>query len=574
MNGWLTVRAWMSAALLAVAGVGAAPGADAPAAEPIVELPPLIVADSAGARPWRYAAIDGVEVLSRCDDAITCDWLQRHQRLTELFALVLPPDLQFRTRMPVTIILVDAAATPALSATLVRQFGRDGAAPAAGGPHIRLLPNLELGDVDALTSFAIVDPRVFDADRLGFAPEHLQMLLRLRVPPLPPWLVEGYAALLAELQFREKTVELPALQWTTYSETERLRSDPEAPRRLLSAEEFFNRPVPPDDAALHQLQAKLFIRWCVSDPERRLALWRFVTDPAPVSDATLRRWFGLGFSDWRDVLSDTLPAALRRPVEFGPAKLAKLPVVKVRDATPAEVGRMKGEWERLAARFVRQRQPRFVAQYVELARRTLQAAQEAAGPEPRLCAVRGLLEADAGDLVAARPFLELAGAAGRSRPRVHAELAAFRLADALESERDKSGLITPGQAEVVLDELRRAQEQLPPLAQVEVLRLETWLRVGVVFDAPRIAAADAAVARFPASLPLLYFAALAHRRAGDLSGALALADRALAFDLAPRAREQFVQLRQRLSATPQSGALIPVAEPTVTPPRGESAPGS
>ncbi|HRP06153.1 MAG TPA: hypothetical protein PLV87_14660, partial [Opitutaceae bacterium] len=66
-----------------------------------------------------------------------------------------------------------------------------------------------------------------------------------------------------------------------------------------------------------------------------------------------------------------LPGAVEQPVTFRVAKVPKSPAIKLRDATPLDVARIRGDWERLQISFVRKAFPDVVDKYVEQARKTL-----------------------------------------------------------------------------------------------------------------------------------------------------------------------------------------------------------
>src|SRR5207237_10763011 len=131
-----------------------------------------------------------------------------------------------------------------------------------------------------------------------------------------------------------------------------------------------------------------------------------------------------------------------------------LPDFTLRPAGDVEVARIKGDWERLEIGYVKAQFPVLEPKYVEQARRTLRRGHDGGSRDPRLLAVMGLCEVDAGNDIAAREFLEDAAARGQSlRPRAWFELARLRFA-ALEARRDGAGAgLTPAQASGVLTPL-------------------------------------------------------------------------------------------------------------------------
>ena len=155
------------------------------------------------------------------------------------------------------------------------------------------------------------------------------------------------------------------------------------------------------------------VRWALQDPARQWAFWRFATRVTlePFSEKLWQECFGASSADVRDDLSDYLPTAISKPVFISSEKLPKLPAFELRAATPGEIARVKGEWERAEIGYVRQRHPEFVERYVEQARRTLVRAYDSGEREPRLLATLGLCQVDANDDVGALSALEAAAGA-------------------------------------------------------------------------------------------------------------------------------------------------------------------
>ncbi|HVU36436.1 MAG TPA: hypothetical protein VHE61_23560 [Opitutaceae bacterium] len=550
---------WALPLLLAAAPLGFA--ADA---QPPIELPPMIVSDVTGARPWHYASGPGIEVLARCDDDLAADFIRRNERLTQLLEYVLPARFRFRTTAPRIAILVESAGSPSLSQGLVEQFGgtdrKPDAAP-AGATAVRILPNLELNDVDVDMVFGVIDPRTFNADRLVFAPEHIRYAIERRVPPLPAWFVEGLSRLLTQAEFTDDEVRFPEFPCASPEEAARLGADPDAPRPIGSLVDLFGAP-PADPAALAhwQAEAELFARWCLEPgaPDRRPALWRFADAASRVgpSDALARECFQLGYAGLRDRLSDYLPEAIDHRIVLRPP-VTRVPDVAVSTATYAQIGRIRGEWERLEIRFVQTRHPEFAPQYIQMARDTLRRARERVPTDTGVRVATALLDCDLGQRAAARPLLEavFANPDELVRPRAYVELARMRLDDALAVAR-VHGELSRAQAAVALQALQRAISELPPLAEAYALTAEIWARSDAVLSDPQLALLSRALEEYPTNIRLLYYTAVLQVNRKDYDRALDLVRRGVAAAQGTPAQAQFVALRDALlkvRASPPAG---------------------
>lgn len=539
------------------------------AAEAPVELPPLIVSEGRGARPWRFASSEGIEVLARCDDDIIVDTLRRLHDLTEITRVLIPDEQQYHTTQPQTVILVEAADAPGLSRALVEQFttpegktrppeattpapplpdpppGTNSLIPRLR-PEIRMMPNLELSDVDAETVFALVNPTNFESERMGFTPQHMRLVVERRVPPLPRWFLEGYRRLTASLEFTRGSMRLPPLVWQDATVSRRLREDPDAVRELLPATEFFTLARRGSEAELERWtpQAELFVRWCLETEERRRALWRFLAMRSVESEERLRTCFGIGYADWRDRLSDYLPRATDETLEFGPVRLSKAPKIAVRNATPAEIGRLKGEWDRLVAGFVQRRYPDYAGRYQAMAQDTLDRARTAAPNDPHVLTEIGLLAIDSGDLGKGRSYLEAAYATGvRLRPRAIVELASFRAMDV--DDANGAGL-SLGQVMMIRQLLQEAEAQQPPLAVTYALRAKLITAREERAPLDELRKIQEGFERFPQHPALLYYGSLVAASYISIDRSLQLVETGAASAPTPQLRARFEDLKARL----------------------------
>jgi hypothetical protein len=306
-------------------------------------------------------------------------------------------------------------------------------------------------------------------------------------------------------------------------------------------------------------QAALFVRWALDGERapRRAAFWKLVDRACnePVTEECFRDCFGFGYADARDRLSDYLPSAVRNPIRLRAEKLTRLPSVRMRDATRTEIGRLKGEWERLEIGFVRARHPEFTGKYQEQAHRTLTQAFEAAPQDPRLLTVIGLYEIDVGNETQARPYLEAAAKARIVRPRLYFELSRLRYAEARANAAGRDGLLSVAQANSVLDPLNFGHTQTPPLVENYLLVAEVWSRAEAALERRHFALLEEGLRLFPQNPRLLYGVAALNALQGRRTEATALVERGLRIVQSGPAREAFLKLQAALAnATPPRAA--------------------
>lgn len=557
-------------ALVAVLALGAAA---AGAAEPkAIALPPFLVEETAQRLPWRTAEVGGWEVLSSCPERLTHALIANHYRLHVLLGELLPPALQLAMTEKQTLLFVDSAHQPPTSQEVVAAMALTAAeqdrlddvvVPIDDGrlrrrplpPRYSFLPNLRLWDRDAGALFAIAREAEFDANRVALTPDYVAYLLRNRLPALPPWFVSGVLTLYARARMTEDALTLERLDWLSETGSAALKTGPEANRALLPLAEFFAGELSSSDRvegealSLWQAQAALLVRWGLSGrgAPRREALWKFVARAAvePVSEALFQDCFGLDFAAAQQQLTAFLPEAMRDRLALRPGKRVRPPDYVLRPATEVDVARIKGDWERLEIGYVKTRFPVLVPKYLEQARHTLLRAYDRGSRDPRLLAVIGLCEIDAGNDLAARPFLEDAAARdGTLRARACFELARLRFA-ALRPTRTGAPALTPAQAGEVLPLLQAARTQQPPLEEVYELIAEVWAACAQTPTRAELAVLEEGVRFFPRRGELVYRTAELNVRHGftDTARWLITLGLTLAPDSAARTRFEALQAR-------------------------------
>lgn len=593
-RGWILGMVLIAGALTPAARGAGAPS-DRPALQPArgaVPLPPFLVEESRSRRPWRYASCPGLEVLSRCPDDVTEGIVGQYFRLHALLALMLPPEFQGHSDVPVNFIVYDADAQGTLARGLVDRL-KSLAEEHHDGDYA-VMPNFRLWDQDSLAIFFSVDSRPsnrrqLETTGLTLTADYLRFRLTTRTPTLPGWFVEGMLELYkgvelvapptsrthafdwgGGLEQPSQRVSFPSFVWISPEETKRLRHDPSTMPLLPLADLFA---VPPwEEAPAAQAQraaeAALFIRWAL-DPKKpgatapaadgvkplppqalqAAALWSFVRQVAagvPAADA-FEASFGVGFTEFEPHL------AAYRLVATGMFNGFKLPLdtveppdVALREASAAEVGRIKGRLERLDVRYVRALAPSLVPQYEAQAQATLHRALEHAAGDPRLLAELGLCEADGGDDASARPVLAAAAAAGVVHPRVYGELARIEFEQA-ETATPAEPAGPAAAAARALAWLDRADTQAPALWENDYLRARILARHRELITPAGLARLRTGAALFPDNAVLGYAVALVHAIAGDRKDARTLLGRTMAVTRKPAALARLRQLEEALA---------------------------
>ncbi len=467
-----------------------------PKVEMTVQLPPFIVEQTAGPK-WRYTRIPRFEILSRCNDLTTEQLALAFHRANQLLGLVLPEQFQLKLDVPQALIFYDETLWPVAEQQAVAAMLKahpparaDGLPSPGTAPRVRLEPitgakllgngpasqaaahdsffsNLMLTDADSITTFALVSASTIDPQRSYLTPAYVANLLEHRTSALPEWFTAGFMRLYERMDFQDNTVSVRPIRWSfpTPTASETKPGNP-APDLIPPALFFAGKANTAPDLHTWLEQSELFVSWGLDPAQGRTeAFWQFVEHACsePVTEARFQECFGFDFSEATHRLTAyslnhpglrwTLPAALARP-----------PADPIEDATPRQIARLKGEWERLEARYVRKNQPDLEKHYVTLARRTLRRPYDRGDRDPRLLASLGLLELDAGNKTEATKLLEEAVQTGAVRPRAYYELARLRY-DALVGRSTRNdGKFTAEQVASVVEPLLAGMKQSPPLA--------------------------------------------------------------------------------------------------------------
>ncbi|MBI5770486.1 MAG: hypothetical protein HZA93_22100 [Verrucomicrobia bacterium] len=531
-----------------------------PATGAVVELPPMLVEESVSNVPWLYLSAGGTEFLSRCSAGTTREiaaaWLHQQQ----LLRVLVPDEFLVQMDVPAVFVLYSQDLAHTVSAEIQRELTahstRDRDAP-RGGSGVNIAPSMRLADRDMHASIAYVDEALFDGATLRIAASHVRYLLKGRVPELPAWLAEGLERAWPRADFVLDPITLAPMEWLDPRESDELAGDRAHPRALLPAGELLApeavRVRENQHARRQQIRAaqqELFFRWAVAaGGATRDAFWKFAARAAeaPADEAMFESCFGFDFAELRDRLSDHLPKAVKNFVWIAPGRLPPLPRLEVEAATPNQIARVRGEWERLAIGYVQKRLPSARDPYLAQARRTLQRAYAAGDRDPRLLATLGLCEVDAGNDAGARPHLEAATAGGVVRPRAYFELARIRFA-ALRHGTPETKAFSFTELAPVMQPLQRTLTQAPPLHEAFTLLAEAWARCDIAPSPAEFAELQLGARLFARQPTVGYPTALALARHGRKAEAAAVLEACAPYPADEETRAGLTRLRTELAA--------------------------
>ena len=548
---------------LALALFAARLGSTARAADstPAVLLPPMLVEESVSGVPWLYANVGGTEFLSRCSEGTTRDLVEAWLTKLQLVEALVPGEFLARMDVPAVFVLHSQDLQQTVSAEIQHELNeRDRDDHGARKTDVNIAPSMRLADRDMHASIAYVDEVRFDGANLSVSPSHVRYLLNARVPELPEWMTEGIERTWRRADFVLNPITLGPLVWQNQNESDELDDDPSRPRALLPANELFATGISratenrhPRHAQTRAAEQELFFRWAmVLSEATRAAFWKFAARAAegPVTEEMFEACFGFDFAELRDRLSDYLPKAVVAEPSIDPGTLPDLPRFEVTRATPNQIARVRGEWERLAIGHVQRRLPQVLEPYIAQARRTLRRAYSAGDRDPRLLATMGLCEIDAGNPAGAREFLEPAVAGGVVRPRAYYELARLRFAelrrDAPDTKKFSATELAP-----IFQPLQRTLTQAPLLPEVFTLLGDAWARSTTAPSAPELVGLEKGARLFARHATVAYSIAHALAQHGRKTEAAAVLDACVGDVTDENTRTEIARLRAELPAAPR-----------------------
>jgi hypothetical protein len=260
----------------------------------------------------------------------------------------------------------------------------------------------------------------------------------------------------------------------------------------------------------------------------------------PVTEPMFKECFGMGYQQMLLRLRRYLNDTAYEYQEFEAKKGGGLPEPKpldLRDATPPEIGRLKGEALVLAGRTD--------AAYEEMR------AGYARGPaDPALVASFGVLEVRRGETKRAREFLEAANRLQAANPTAGLALARLRYAEAQAKPGAADGQLSEAQTRSVVAPLDAARRTPPAMPEVYELMTDAWLHSAATPGKADLGMINQGVVLFPRRPLLLYQAAELNRQYGDPREARLMATAGLQLSRTEDSRQAFQAILDTLDTPP------------------------
>ncbi|SDS51307.1 hypothetical protein [Opitutus sp. GAS368] len=572
---------------LALSGLAlSAPSASPETAGEVVKLPDVSVTDVRLPPPpesWQYVRLeDGTEVLSNAAEGASKRLLRDFQIFQQALEVVWPQPQR--------------AGAPARTLILCGRRNKfsDFAAPADAsadtGSTSLFLRNREQATiiVDLQASVITLNGQTDDAGNSTtnfevdpykqLYREYVRYLLSQGDVPPPAWVQEGMAQIVMAMEFTPKWIIFGRVDSSAYQPAQpaaipdgaapddgsaaedvpALTSVGDRPfnvalqrRALIPLDQFFAITADSNEARnplgnnRWAKQAYAFVHLCLFGENGRFkeAYTNFTQRLAkePVSEALFRECFKMSYkqmlNELRGYIDFTNHTSTTYTLKAGAPPLGGGPIV-MREATDAEVGRIKGDAQRLAGR-ANDALATYTGSYARGAR------------EPAFLAAYGVAASQAGENDRARAALEAAVKAGVRRPAAYVELARLRLAAAKARPAAAGGRLDAPQINSVLEALMPARRLGPPLPETYETAGETWLACVSLPPKDHLAVLMEGVKLFPRDAALYYALAEIYHRAGDSPTAAKVAQAGLALgtDAAGKAR-----LEQLLASLPPAGA--------------------
>jgi hypothetical protein len=528
MAGWLSSRGL---------------GAEATVAEPPpVMLPAFVVNEDREQPKWRYIGHRDFEVLTLVSTGTAEEFAEQLSRTIEILDVLIPPAVRLRLPTPAGFIFDPQVAVPlgvdGGVATLATERGVK-----LNRPHTSYLLNYGRLDRDAFAFYVsvigptgitrsanaiVVGPSTQTVAARAVSAGLYPSLIAQSRPPPAAWLVEGVrtVVLMSHLDGRAlRFGEFPGKRspLMPFAEVARVLGRDPIARPVSAAEREAMRAA--SDTAV------AFAKWALfaDDGKHRPRFWDFYQRAARDPDAGE----ALFQSSFGKSSAEILPlvAAYRSKTDWGglrvsfPKPKQAVSPEKIRDATPAEIARITGEWARLAAPTF----PRYKDQLLARAGRILdRGLKDSPTRDPSLLAAVGIYRAEMGRDAEALPLLDEATKGGVVRPRAYLELARIRLAaswKALGAGEKLSAAEVGGAMEL----LQRANAQSDQQEHYYELLVSLWENAGNKPTRAELAPLAACAKIFTPRTDLTLRSAKLHAALGYTTEARALCETALPF---------------------------------------------
>jgi hypothetical protein len=573
------------------------------AAEPAIELPKVVVTDSRDLPPpesWRYATIPGFEILSNASDKATLNLIKDFEEFQQALHYV----WQVPNQMNTPILLVFCGRGAKFDKFI--PANTEGSAETArasvflnGRSQTAIVIDVESSVLTILS--ADIDDPAMGTDSSQFSVEHNKELYRQYVhyllsrgqPRLPAWFEEGLSQIIMAMKFDKRYIEYAALEDANTISAQAgmvndlnaaaaAAADPEDPtatdllagapvedkdfnavlpkRAIIPMAKFFS--VTHDSPeALNPLgnntwskQAYAFVHMGLYGTEGGKPLWQkqfsqflMRSMREPVTEQMFKECWGMSYKDMQMQirLYSTSPRFEIRRMEAkkGEPDILKVTNVVLQEATPAQVGRIKGETFLLGG-------------HKDAARTELTTAYLRGEKDPDLLAALGVFELTDGKADHARKLLDAAAPGHPKNPDALVELAKMRLSEALAAPGGPNGQLSDAQV-VGITPLLLDARMLPPLSPTAYdLLAQTWALSSVKPQREDLKPLIDGVRLFPTRYRLVLTVATVAANAGLYDAAKPLTEHGLKYATDPALKAQFEKL---------SASLPPVATTAVAP---------
>ncbi len=545
-------------------------------AEPAIELPTFTVQDSPilpEPEAWRYARIEGFEVLSNSSNRTTQRLVEDFQRFHQALVLAWPA-ADIPSAVPTSLILAGRGnkfepfaphinLSPEVGSISVSL--RDGELSAIVIDLESTILNLATPEgIEAFAAQAPSDPAVEDGGATlfqgmpNFVVDHYRQLYREYIrfiltqsqPRLPAWMEEGLAQIFMRMEFSPTRIVIGKVEDPNEVSIEGAVEDRDFNhalhrRALMPLQEMFS--VTRDSTTARNplgnrwaKQSYAFVHLCLYGNQGKyqkgllLFLSRLVGQPP--SEELFKECFGMTYKQMLLQIRSYVDFTVYKAVVFQTKKGTKFeapPKPVFRDATDAEVGRIKGEALRMAGNKAAARMA-LIAPYIRGSR------------DPQLLASLGMYEYGEGEMARARKFLEAAAKENVNRPRAYLQLAQLRFDEAMRKPLGAGWQLSAAQVSNILDPLFVARGQTPTLPEVYEMIATVWSKSETPPTAGNLAVIDEGVQRFLKRSDWIYQAALLKQQYGFLEDAAVLAEIGLRVTAAPAERQRFLTLKASL----------------------------
>lgn len=575
------------------------------ASEPVIELPKFVVTDSRELPPpesWRYATIPGFEILTNASDRATQRLLRDFgmfrqalghvwpipQRVSQTTSLIIcGKGGKFDAFIPTGKVVPDAA----FASLFLKQGNRTAIVIDLEATTLNVLNIDNSNDAATGTDSGTVS---VEHDKQLYR-EYVRYLLSQSEPRFPAWVEEGLSQIIMKMQFDRRWIEFAKLEDPNTVSTQAAMiaeansalasEDPDAPsfagapaedrdfnaalrrRALMPLDKFFAIKHDSQEA-LNVLgnnrwakQAYAFVHMCLYGYKGKYqkAFTQLLQRSArePVTEQVFKECFRFPGKNgtFKEMSFKDMLMEIRSYCDFTvyEAKYYKSkedviippPPLELREATQAEIGRIKGEAMVLAG-------------HPKPARAELIAPYQRGERDPNLLAAIGLYEKANGEADRSRKFLEAAYVGKTKRADALLELAKLRYADASAKPAGREGRLSRAQVAGIIEPLQVGRRQPPHLPALYDLAADTLVRAELKPTRDEAMVLIDGAQLFPTRLKLVFQAAAIANEAGELQAAHALVDHGLRVGTDEAVKKRFADLK----------ALFPPAPPA--PPEAET----